>query len=229
MRGLLSMGRTPSADLRLVLRGIAGVLLVLCATACTTPRVRTQVTSFSQPTLLDQQPRTFRFDLRPGQADSLEHETYTHLVADQLLILGYKQDPDGRLAVSFDESLQAQEVMVQTGYGGYDPYFGAGYGFYGPGRYMGQGPWGAYGPWGWGGWGPYYPGVAYPQTVARARFRVDIRVAATGAKAFEGTVTYGGTIDDMTVLMPYLVQAMFTDFPGLNGQMRRVVIPLQKE
>ncbi|CAN5187763.1 DUF4136 domain-containing protein [soil metagenome] len=212
------------------IRIVTATLVTVALAACAGPQtVRSNVTSFSQASLLDQGAKTFRFERKPAQADSLEHATYEHLVSDQLQLLGYTQDANGRLAVSFDYSISSQTYQVQSGYPYGDPFFGPSYGlpgYYGYGR-RGR-YWGGYPYWGdpfWGGYG----GVSYPRTIARSQLKLDIRVAGSKAKAFEGTAVSSGSVDDMPAVMPYLVQAIFTDFPGLNGQTRRVDVPVEAQ
>jgi hypothetical protein len=215
---------------RPALAATTALIYSLVLGACAGPTlVKSNVTSFSQQSLLDAGPKTFRFDEQPGHAGSLEHTTYEHLVSDQMLLLGYKEDPNGRLIVSFDYGLQEHELQTVSSGFGPSPYYGWG-GYYGGGwgrRRFGYGGlgWGG-GPWGWGGPWDYGPPLVTSETIARSQLRLDIRVAGTNAKAFEGTAVNTGRIDQLPVVMPYLVQAIFTDFPGLNGQTRRVSIPV---
>jgi hypothetical protein len=48
-----------------------------------------------------------------------------------------------------------------------------------------------------------------------------------GATVFEGSAEYLGQEAATPALMPYLVQALFSDFPGRNGQVRQVTLPIQ--
>ena len=85
------------------------------------------------------------------------------------------------------------------------------------------------------GWGydPFWPWASQPITRAtthrlwRRELRLDIRVAATGAKVYEGTAVSEGSTDQLNPIMPYLVEALFSDFPGGNGVTRRVDVPIE--
>jgi hypothetical protein len=47
-----------------------------------------------------------------------------------------------------------------------------------------------------------------------------------GATVFEGSAQYAGQEAALPALMPYLVQALFSDFPGTSGQVRQVTLPI---
>lgn len=95
----------------------------------------------------------------------------------------------------------------------------------------------------WGGWGvsPYFGGfygshwgwhsgivmspmrVSVPVEYIRHTLSVTIRDrTADHAEVYQGTAVITTDGDDFVVVLPYLAQAVFDDFPGNNGQVREV-------
>jgi hypothetical protein len=108
--------------------------------------------------------------------------------------------------------------------------------------------WGAFGPgWGWGhrpyfsrfGYfgrhrSPFYYGWNDPffwddgittRRVYTSFLDMDIRRASDGQALFEGTARARSGTDDLTQLVPNLVEAMFTGFPGNSGETVRITVP----
>ena len=54
---------------------------------------------------------------------------------------------------------------------------------------------------------------------------MDIKRAADGQSLFEGTARARSRTDDLTALVPNLVEAMFTGFPGNSGETVRITVP----
>ena len=92
-------------------------------------------------------------------------------------------------------------------------------------------------------WSPpgWYGGFAgyrdYPVTVYQREVSLTIDdLAAGGAAAgparpppkrvYEGTVRSVGLSNDLAAIAPYLVRALFMDFPGMNGQTRTIDVPV---
>jgi hypothetical protein len=111
----------------------------------------------------------------------------------------------------------------------YDPWWGSYGGFYGP-RYPGWygSAWGPYG--GFYGGGFYGGGFDdYAVDVRKVRLELDIDSRTVpGKRYYEGRVESTGRIDTLANGMPVLVRALFTDFPGNNGQTRRVDVPVTR-
>jgi hypothetical protein len=53
---------------------------------------------------------------------------------------------------------------------------------------------------------------------------MDIRRAADGQSLFEGLAQARSRSDDLPVLVPNLVEAMFTGFPGNSGETVRITV-----
>jgi len=78
-------------------------------------------------------------------------------------------------------------------------------------------------------WGPRYVGQReITQTVQVSSLRVNVTEAATQRSVFEATARNDGANDNLVEVVPYLVRAMFQDFPGANGQVLRVSFELPK-
>jgi hypothetical protein len=73
-------------------------------------------------------------------------------------------------------------------------------------------------------------GSHYSQAIVyRRELRVDItdrRAGTGGAKLFEATVTSEGESASLAPVMPAMVKALFSNFPGPSGVSRRVQVRL---
>jgi hypothetical protein len=79
-------------------------------------------------------------------------------------------------------------------------------------------------------WGPRYVGDRQVmRTVQVSRLQVNITEPGTKRTVFEATAVNEGTGEDLVEVVPYLVRAMFQDFPGANGQVRRLTFDLPKK
>ena len=121
------------------------------------------------------------------------------------------------------------------GYGGFDPFWGvytnrpyySPYGrlpyyygwndpfWYGSSYY--GGPYGAYGRRGYGMYDRY--------TVYKSYLDMDIVQRANNAPLFEGHAKARSSTDELDSLVPNLIQAMFTGFPGRNGETVKITVP----
>lgn len=154
----------------------------------------------------------------PQKAGSLEFAQYAANIAARLSALGYRQAEKGAaadLVVRVDYAVDDGQVEVRS-YGS---------GFYG-GYYH------RYDPWFWG-----YPGY-YPDRDIRSyvmysrRLEMDIERAlgeakggeAKGQRLFEGRVESRGRDNRLPEIMPFLIEAMFKDFPGQSGVTQKVII-----
>jgi hypothetical protein len=62
-------------------------------------------------------------------------------------------------------------------------------------------------------------------TVYTSFVDVDIRRAGDGKSVFEGTAKARSRSDDLKRLVPNLVEAVFTSFPGHDGETVRITVP----
>jgi hypothetical protein len=171
----------------------------------------------------------------PALAGGLEFSQYARYVADNMARLGYTPAAPGQgadLIVRFDYGIDGgRERVRSTGFYDpfYDPWFGYsrfGYGRFGyhrPFRYSRLGYYGR--PWGYGFYDPWFGGpdvVSY--TVYTSGIEMKIDRAATGERLFEGKAQALSTSNRLQYLVPNLVEAMFTDFPGNSGETVRISV-----
>lgn len=194
---------------------VLAVLLLLGA--CTTPVVRSDVTRFH--TLAAAQSGTsFTIVPDPPQVGSLEFQDYASRVADALSAQGWVPVPPGGTADA--------RVSLRWGVGPAETEF-----WQSPSSvYTGMG-WGGSSPWYGGGVG-YYDPFPYWETRSVTTYPRWLSVQILDAKAgtrrvlFEGRAVASGKSQEITPTMPYLVQALFTGFPGANGTTVRVNVPI---
>ena len=173
----------------------------------------------------------------PRNAGGLEFSQYASLVAAQLQKVGYvpgnPQSAD--LVVQFDYGVDKGRDKVRTT-GFSDPYWGGWYGpgyggFYGrPGFY---GRRGGFGGWGYGFYDPFFFGSGYNNvdvvTVYTSGVELKIDRRADGKRLFEGKAEAASMSNRLPYLVPNLVEAMFTDFPGHNGETVRISVAPEKK
>ena len=205
--------------------GISVVALSACAESIHTTVSRYQAMPAPQG-------QTFYVVPGGGMASNggLEFQRYAGLVAQQLQARGYtpaSNPQNANMVVQFGYGVDQGQVR----YVDYDSHFGYG-GFYGPG-------WGFYRPrfgWGWGGgymWGwddPFWYGNSIDSYVEyHSQVDLHIRQAGTNAPLFDGRAQARSATNRLDVVVPSLVDAMFTGFPGRNGETVKITIPTQKQ
>jgi len=221
-----------------VLMGASAVGLAGCATT-----LPTKVTRYSSLPL----PAGQTFAVVPGMGaaarNGLEFQRFAQIAAQQLQARGYQQ-------VALPQQAQ---LIVQIGYGvdqgrqqvvedpfAYQrgPFFGGAYGGYGRfgGFYSGLGvhygrPYysrfgGFRSPFFYGWDDPFwFGGGISTYTEYRSQLEMDIRERATNRPLFDGRAQARSTNDDLNRLVPNLIEAMFTGFPGRNGERVRITVP----
>ena len=181
----------------------------------------------------------------PALAGGLEFAQYADFVEAEMARLGYTQaaSPDAAsLLVRFDYGVdQGRERVRTTGFHDpfYDPWYGYGYGRRGlgyvPVRYRTRSGYrlgyarswnyGFYDPWLRGGFGGGFGGPEVRSyTVYTSDVDLKIDRAATGERLFEGRAQALSRTDRLQSLVPNLVEAMFTDFPGNSGETVRITV-----
>ena len=170
----------------------------------------------------------------PALAGGLEFAQYADLVEAQMTRLGYTQAAsvdDASLLVRFDYTVdKGRERVRSTGFRDpfYSPWYGytaRGYrarpGYYSP-RYYGS-------HWGYGFNDPWFGGPEVRSyTVYTSGIDLKIDRAATGERLFEGEAQAVSTSNRLQYLVPNLVEAMFTDFPGNSDETVRISIAPEK-
>jgi hypothetical protein len=204
--------------------------LLLMLAACATP-FRSEVARFHQ--MPAPQGQTFTIQSSdPKMAGGLEFSQYASLVRDRLIAQGYQ--PAG----SADKATLVVDLDygVNNGREKIDTRPGSGFSGYGWGGYpYGFGPWGGwYGRRAWGGWydpfwGPGWGGdwgapEVYSYTVFNSFLDMKITRASDGTRLFEGRAESQTRDSNLTRLVPNLVEAMFTNFPGRSGETVKVKV-----
>lgn len=160
----------------------------------------------------------------PKLVGGLEFGTYADAVAAELTQLGYVRaaSPESAdMLVRFDYRVDGGRERVRT-----DPGVGVGFGPWG--RWGGWGGWG--GGWGGGGWGlgfndPFLGGPdVRSYTIYTSGVEVKIDRRADGQRLFEGRAEAVSRSNRLPRLVPNLVDALFTDFPGNSGETVRITI-----
>lgn len=220
------------------LKLIAAPLALGALAACATP-FNADVQRF-QSALPAPQGQTFTVVADdPALAGGLEFSQYASFVADRMASLGYRpvnSTAGADLIVRFDYGIdQGRERVRRTGFRDpfYDPWFGYsrfgysrfGYpyggrrGYWGPG-YYGRG----YGhPWSYGFYDPFFDNGIDVQTVYTSGIELKIDNKG-GQRLFEGKAEALSTSNRLGYLVPNLVEAMFTDFPGRSGETVRISV-----
>lgn len=222
---------------------IVALTLLLATAACTTP-FEARVNRFQA--LPAPQGQTFAIQARDqAKAGSLEFATYANLVGQRLAAQGFtaaSSPAAASLVVDLDYAVSPPREKIQTrpgfGYGGF------GYGGFG-GYRGGFGGWGGYGGFGarsnfggfYGGgfygpgfWDPFWgPTEVYSTTQYNSFVAVRINRVNDSASVFEGRAETVSRSGDLTRLVPPLVDALFTGFPGNSGETIRVRLPEQRQ
>lgn len=202
--------------LKSVTRIALPLALALGLSACATP-FKADVSRFAVP-LPAPQGQTFAVVPEdPKLAGGLEFATYANSVAAEMQELGYVRaaSPEtADLLVRFDYRVDGGRERVRTDFNG------AGFG---PG-------WGRWGGWGGGAWGfgfndPFFGGPdvrSYTIYTSGIEMKIDRRV--DGQRLFEGKAEAVSRSNRLPRLVPNLVDAMFTDFPGNSGETLRITV-----
>jgi hypothetical protein len=203
-------------SLRLLILPLIATVLFL--TGCATT-LRSEVTAYHEwPN--DAAGKTFDFQHHEGDTQSLERQNVENLVRAQLLRVGLRDPGPGeaaQLSVRVEYANDGRDVrVVETVL--VDPWYGSPW--YGPGFYN---PY-----WGWSGYGhpfyrPMWPSIPMARdverryTVFRRELKVKISEAGSGRPLHEVTVRSEGQEGNLAIVMPYLAEAAFRNFPGPSG------------
>ncbi|MCF8474382.1 MAG: DUF4136 domain-containing protein [Emcibacter sp.] len=166
----------------------------------------------------------------PAKNNSLEFASYANIVGDYLGKLGYRPAGDGvpDLIVELDYGVDDGKVIVRNysfGYGyGFPHFYPRSYfGYYYPYSYFDF-----YDPF-YGYYSPHRRDVDSYVKYTR-KLSMVIRPNQDGLKnLFEGTVESTGRNNNITAIMPHMVQALFTNFPGVSGSTEKIVINLDEK
>jgi hypothetical protein len=213
-----------------VLVGAATVGLTGCATGFPTKVTRFQ----AMPA-----PQGQSFYIVPGAEEvnrgGLEFSRYAGLVAQHLQAQGYAPATSAqqatmivRLDYGVDRGIDrvVEDPFVRSRF--YDPFYSPRLGvWYGRPYYSRFGYYGRYRSPFYYGWDDpfWFGGGLSSYREYRSELEMDIYNRVTQQPLFEGKAVARSTTGDLTRLVPNLVQAMFTNFPGRNGETVRITVP----
>lgn len=207
---------------RVLKLAVVPVLLAGLA-ACATP-FKADVSRF-QAQLPAPQGQTFAVVADdPALAGGLEFAQYADYVEAEMAELGYAQGlPEtADLLVRFDYGVDdGREKVVTSGFSRdpfWDPWYGSRFGYYRP-YYR-------HSAWGYGWYDPFFdygPDVR-SYTVYTSGIDMKIERRTDGERLFEGKAEAVSRSNRLQYLVPNLVDAMFTDFPGNSGETLRISI-----
>ena len=208
------------------LMGVAALGLSACASSITSTVSRYQAMPAPQG-------QTFFVVPAGGMASNggLEFQRYAGIIAQQLQARGYQPATNphsANMIVQFGYGMDRGQVRYVSDpfydryrYGGFYGPFGGG--FYRPrfGRFGGLYSWGWDDPFWYGGYG----GGIDSYVEYHSQIDLHIRQAGTNAPLFDGRAQARSETNRLDVVIPSLVDAMFTGFPGRSGETVRITIP----
>ena len=217
-----------------VMIGAAAVGLSGCATG-----LPTKVTRFQAMPA----PQGESFYVVPGMGDAqgggLEFSRYAGQVSQALQAQGYTPAASPQQAtmivqLGYDVDKGTQRIVADPFYRSrfrdpfYNPYYGV---WYGRPYYSRFGYWGARSAFYYGWDDPFWYGGPDIRSYVeyRSELELDIRRRADNQQLFAGKAVARSTTDETGVLVPNLIEAMFTNFPGRNGETIRITVPAKKK
>lgn len=218
---------------KLAVVGAAAALFALGG--CAAPGFRADVARF-QSQLPVPQGQSFQIvAASPALAGGIEFGQYASLVAGELTRLGYRPAAPGEpaaLTVAMSYDIDKGEERVRSTPAFYDPWFGSSFGW-GRGYYRPVIVRGAYGRrfvYGWH--DPFlFGGFGHDRiesyTVFTSGLDLKIDRSDTGQRLFEGRAEARSGDNNLTQIVPNLVAAMFTGFPGNSGEKVRITVAPQ--
>jgi hypothetical protein len=208
-------------------------VVVMTLGACATP-FQANVSRFQAMPAAQGQTYAIRSD-NSRLDGGLEFQNYAGLVAQRLNSFGYTRASDEKsanLVVTLDYGVDRGREKVRSvpgsgfGYGGFGHYGGFGYGGYGGGfgrPYYGFGRrafmYGFYDPF-------LFDDYNQVESYTVYSSQLDMKIAKRGSneRVFEGSAKAMSMDNDLTTLVPNLIEAMFTGFPGNSGETVKITV-----
>lgn len=201
--------------------GLATIGLSACASSLNTTVSRYQ----AMPA-----PQGQTFMVVPGEGmaatGGLEFQRFAGIVAQQLQARGYTPAAD----------VKSANMVVQLGYDidhgqmryVSDPFYGGAFGdpFYSPFYYYPRYGYRSAFFYGWN--DPFWGGGVDSFLEYHSQLDVHIRAAGTNQPLFDGRAQARSQTNRLDVVVPSLVEAMFTGFPGQNGETVKITIPARQ-
>lgn len=200
--------------------GLSAVALAVALSAgCAIgPRVvQTEVTSYDEWAALPAD-RSYAFARTLEFRNSLEVKSYEDIVRDELALQGFRPAADpaqANLIVTLRPSSSTTRVRTRDPWP-VDPFWSP-FGFYGR-----RGGW----------YDPYWSAFDHDYTVDVVKRRLELDIdsrTVAGRRYYEGRVETSSEAASPQALVAAMVRALFSDFPGNNGQTRQVDIPVERQ
>lgn len=207
---------------------LGSIALVVGLSACA-QNIKSDVARFHQLQSVSQGASFAVVPKNDEMIGSLEFQQYAGLVAAQMQRQGFQVasgPSQADLLVAFDYSVSDGDQVIRTRGAGLNSFGAFGFGgfnnFYG-----GFGPWGG----GFGGAGmgaDVYSYEVFTRGLTLQIYRAPGANAAEREVVFEGKVNSVGRDNRLPEVMPFLVEAMFVDFPGQSGVTKEVKIEVPR-
>ncbi len=210
---------------------IAAPLAALAALgACAAPGFRTEVSRFNALPASAQGQTFFITSDDPKLAGGLEFGQYANKLSEEMMAEGFvpaASADSADLVVNMGyEVVDTQMQVYRSSFGVSSFGFGGGWGGYWGHRpyYYGRHPrraafmFGYYDPW--------FDSPMRMQEVTVYTTELEVRIdrRADGTRVFEGKAMARSNTDNLQKIVPNLVVAMFTDFPGNNGETVKITV-----
>ena len=199
--------------IRLSVLTVAALLALLGGCA---RQVETQVTRFHEGRL----PAGETFTVQPQNPEKHgpEFQQYANMIVREFSAYGYKRSDSGNpdLLVTIDYGVSQGRTQIDSRPGFGYPYYSYHVGF-------------AHHPHSFAYFHPFhYSGYlgpdVYSRTVYTRKLKMKITDAGEDQVVFEGRAISEGPKQEISLIMPYLVESMFRDFPGDAGTTKVVEI-----
>jgi hypothetical protein len=179
----------------------------------------------------------------PKLAGGLEFAQYAGQVGQRLAAFGYQPAASAdkaALVVTLGYGVDKGQEKIRrvpsfssfgSCYGYYDPFCRGGFGYY-PSAYSWRG-----GRYAYGFYDPFMFGSGFGRdydeeeryTVFTSGLSMKIERNGSGERVFEGSAKAMSLNDNLTYLVPNLIEAMFTGFPGNSGETVKITLAPQKK
>jgi Domain of unknown function (DUF4136) len=166
--------------------------------------------------------------LDPKLEGGLEFSQYANMVSARMAALGYQpaSADSASLLVKIDYGVDNGREKIRT-----SPFA------YGPSWYRDPFYWGPYRRWGgrgrfiYGWHDPFMFGPGFNDVESYTVYTSDLDMVIEkrgGERVFEGEAKAMSRTDELTKLVPDLIEAMFTGFPGNSGETVRITVQPEK-
>lgn len=194
---------------RLLMGGCLGASVLLAGCASNFSATVTQFQAWPANTLN----ATYRIVPKGQEINNLEFQSVADMLSASLGAIGLLPALNQTVA-RFDVYAEYGSSVSQTMAPAY------------PGPYMMDG-WGMGGYYGMWGAPMFVPSVEVPVQVYKNKLTVTINdMQNNGREVYRSTVSSVSNNENLIQSMPYLVRAAFDNFPGNNGQVREVTLPV---